>query len=60
LARNKPLFKLNWTGNKSGALLLTIRALINQCGDERFTSGRAASAVQDGDDHYATAKYEAD
>jgi hypothetical protein len=49
LARNKPLFKLNRTRNKSGALLLTIRALINRRGDERLTKGRAESAVHGGD-----------
>jgi hypothetical protein len=36
-------------GNKSGALLLTIRSLIDRRGNERFTIRRAASAFQDGD-----------
>jgi uncharacterized protein (DUF2132 family) len=49
LARNKPLFKLNWTRNKSGALLLTMFALTNRRSDEEFTLRRAASAVQEGD-----------
>jgi hypothetical protein len=48
LARNKPLFKLNRTRNKSGALLLTIFEFTMRRGDERFTMRCAASAVRDG------------
>jgi hypothetical protein len=33
----KDFLRIHAAGNKSGALLLTIRALINQRGDERFT-----------------------
>jgi hypothetical protein len=48
LARNKPLFKLNWTRNKSGALLLTMLEFTIRRGDERLTKGGAESAVYDG------------
>jgi hypothetical protein len=47
LARNKPLFKLNWTRNNSDALLLTMFDFTMRRGDERFTKRRAESAVQD-------------
>jgi hypothetical protein len=41
--------RIHAAGNKSGGLLLTIRALINQRGDGRFTINRAKSAVHGGD-----------
>jgi hypothetical protein len=41
--------RIHAAGNKSGALLLTIRALINRRGDGRFTRRRAANAVHDGE-----------
>jgi hypothetical protein len=46
LARNKPLFKLNRTRNKSGVLLLTMLDFTIPRGDERLTKGGAESAVQ--------------
>jgi hypothetical protein len=41
----KDFLKINWTGNKSGALLLTIFDLTMRRGDEQFTTNRAKSAV---------------
>jgi hypothetical protein len=45
----KDFLRINWTRNKSGALLLTIFDFTIRRGDERFTKGGAESAVQDGD-----------
>jgi hypothetical protein len=59
-APDKGLFNKYRTRNKSGALLLTIRALINHRGDERFTINRAESAVRDGDAQIGEACSKAD
>jgi len=45
-AEENHLLRIHAAGNKSDGLLLTIRALIRRRGDERFTIGRAESAVQ--------------
>jgi len=44
--RINEFLSINQTGNKFGALLLTIIALTTRGGDERFTQRSAASAVR--------------
>jgi len=56
LCRNKRLFKHIVTGNKSGALLLTIFVLTPGAVSEWFTKRRAESAVQEGDGQIDEAK----
>jgi hypothetical protein len=59
LRRNKRLFKHIVTGNKSGALLLTIFVLTLGATNEWFTKRRAESAVQDGDGRLTKLKHPA-
>ena len=56
LRRNKRAFKHIVTGNKSGALLLTIFVLTLGATNEWFTKRRAESAVQEGDGQIDEAK----
>ena len=59
LRRNKRIFKHIVTGNKSGALPLTIFVLTLGAANEWFTKRRAESAVQDGDGQLTRLKHPA-
>jgi hypothetical protein len=45
----KDFLRIHAAGNKSGALLLTIRRFTIRRGDKWYTKRRAASAIHDGD-----------